>query len=97
VNFGLFTGPPADVFREGGIDLVQNVLPVEQRPHLADGFVADPRHNASDVVEHRLDRGAFGAPVGAGAGQLEGDRANLAGLAAVAQRACIPGGSCCMS
>ena len=27
---------------------------------LADGFVADPRHDAADVAQHRLDRSAFG-------------------------------------
>ncbi len=75
----------ADVFRKGGIGLVQNILPVEQRPHLADGLVADPSYDAADLVEDRLDRLAFGVPVGARARQLEGDRADLVGLAAVAQ------------
>jgi hypothetical protein len=72
----------ADVFRKGGIGLVQNILPVEQRPHLADGLVADPSYDAADLVEDRLDRLAFGVPVGARARQLEGDRADLVGLAA---------------
>ncbi len=52
---------------------------------------ADPRHDAADVVQHCLDRGAFGAPVGARAWQLEGDRTDFARLAAVAQRVCKPG------
>jgi hypothetical protein len=80
-----------DVFRKGRIDLIQNVLPVEQRPHLADGLVADPRYDTADVVKHRLDRGAFGVPVGVCARQLEGDRADLARFAAVAQRVCKSG------
>jgi hypothetical protein len=75
---------PADVFRKGGIDLVQDGLPVEQRPHLADGLVADPRHDAADLVQHCFDRGAFGAPVRLCAWQLEGDRTDLARLTAVA-------------
>ena len=76
---------PADVFRKGGIGLVQNILPVEQRPHLADSLVTDPRHDAADVIQHCLDRGAFGVPVGARARQLEGNRADLVGPAAIAQ------------
>jgi hypothetical protein len=71
----------AEVFRKDRIDLVQNVLPVAQRPHLANGLVADPRHDTTDIVKHRLDRGAFGTPVGARAWQLEDDRTNLARLA----------------
>jgi hypothetical protein len=70
----------ADVFRKDRIDLV-HVLPVEQRPHLANGLVADPRHDTTDIVKHRLDRGAFGTPGAARAWQLEDDRTNLARLA----------------
>jgi hypothetical protein len=62
---------PADVFRKGGIDLVQNVLPIEQRPHLANGLIADPCHDAPDLVQYRLDRLALGVPVGLRARQLD--------------------------
>jgi hypothetical protein len=61
---------PADVFRKGGIDLVQDGLPVEQRPHLADGLVPNPRHDAADLVQPCLDRGTFGVTVCARARQL---------------------------
>ena len=81
---------PADVFRKGGIDLVQNVLPIEQRPHLANGLVADPCHDAADLVQYRLDRLALGAPVSLRVRQLEGDRTDLVRLTAVAQRVCKP-------
>jgi len=54
---------PADIFCESGIDLAQNVLAIEQRPHLADGLVTDAGHDTADLVQHRLDRAAFGVPV----------------------------------
>ena len=37
-----------DVLGELGIDLVEHVLAVEQRPHLADRLVADPGDDAAD-------------------------------------------------
>ena len=45
-------------FGEVRVDLVEHVLPVEQRPHLADGFVADARHDAADFFQHRIGRPA---------------------------------------
>ena len=72
--------------RESGIDLVQNVLAVVQRPHLADGLVADPGYDAADLVQHRFNRRTFGVPIGLRARQLEGEGADLASTALVAQR-----------
>ena len=37
------------------IDLVQHVAAVVERPHLADGLVADAGHHAADVVHHGVD------------------------------------------
>ena len=68
----------ADVLRELRIDLVQHVLTVEERPHLADRLVADAGHDAADVVEHRVDRASLGVPVGLRQRQLRADRAALA-------------------
>jgi hypothetical protein len=65
-------------------------LPIEQRPHLANGLIADPCHDATDLVQYRLDRLALGAPVGLRVRQLEGDRTDLVRLTAVAQRVCKP-------
>ena len=67
----------ADVLRELRVDFVQHVLPVEQRPHLADGFVADARDHATDVFEHRVRRPALVPPVLLAQGELVVDRMNL--------------------
>jgi hypothetical protein len=45
-----------DVLGELGIDLVQYVLPVEQRPHLADRLVTHPGDHAAGFVEDGVDR-----------------------------------------
>ena len=53
----------SDVLRKLRIDLVQHVLAVEQRPHLADGLVADPGDDTFDIVEHRLGAAVLGVLV----------------------------------
>ena len=45
----------ADVLGVGRVDLVQHVLAVEERPHLADRLVADAGDDAADVVEDGVD------------------------------------------
>jgi len=67
----------ADVLGEARIDLVQHVLPVEERPHLAHGLVADPGDDAADLVHDRIDGGPLVPPVGLGARQLQPDRERL--------------------
>ena len=70
----------ADVLGEARVDLVQHVLAVVQRPHLADGLVAHARHDPADVVEHRVDRAALAVPVLLRQRELRADRAALARL-----------------
>ena len=69
-----------DVRGERRVDLVQHVLPVEQRPHLADRLVAHPGDHAAGVVEDGVDRLPFGPPVVAGARRARGGGAALGGL-----------------
>jgi hypothetical protein len=71
---------PADVLGEGGIDVVQDVLPVVQRPHLADRLVAHPRDDPAQIVEQAVDRRALVAPVLLGQRSLGADGAALAAL-----------------
>ena len=52
-----------DVVAEARIDLVQDVAAVIERPHLADGLVADAGHDALDVVHHGVAGGPFVVPV----------------------------------
>ena len=67
-----------DVLGEVRIDLVEHVLAVEERPHLADRLVADARDHAADVVKHRVGGAALVLPVLLGVGQLEADGVVLA-------------------
>ena len=69
---------PADVLGKARVDLVQHVLAVVERPHLAHGLVAHPRDHAADLVHDRIDRGVLVEPVLAGAGRLQADRAAFA-------------------
>ena len=46
----------ADVSGELRVDLVQHVLAVVERPHLADRFIADAGDDAADLVEHGVHR-----------------------------------------
>ena len=70
----------ADVLGEGGIDVVQDVLPVVERPHLADRLVTHAGDDAAEIVEHAVDRRPLVAPVLLGQGPLGADRAALSGL-----------------
>ncbi|MCY1314651.1 hypothetical protein D9M70_653270 [compost metagenome] len=51
---GIFLQHPADVcldiLGELRIDLIEHVLPVEERPHFTDGLVADPGDDAAHLV-----------------------------------------------
>ncbi len=67
----------ADVRREARVHLVQHVLPVEQRPHLADGLVADTGDGAARLVQHAVGRAALVPPVFLGDRQLVGDAVDL--------------------
>ena len=69
-----------NVGRECRIDLVQYILAIEQRPHLADGFIPHPRHDAADVIEHGVGGTALVPPVRLRARQLVGDRMALAAI-----------------
>ena len=64
---------------EPRVDLVEHVLAVEERPHLADGLVADAGDDAADVVQHGVDARALGVPVVPRARQLAADGVALAG------------------
>ena len=66
-----------DVLGERGVDLVQHVLPVEQRPHLADRLITYPGNHAAGVVEDGVDRVPLGPPVVAGARRARGGGARL--------------------
>ena len=59
-----------DVLGERGIDVVQDVLPVIQRPHLADRLVTHAGDDAAEIVEHAVDRGSLVAPILLGQGSL---------------------------
>ena len=52
-----------DILGEARIDLVEDVLAVPQRPHLADGLVADAGDDAADVVHDGVDGAALVVPV----------------------------------
>ena len=67
-----------DILGEAGIDLAQHVLPVIERPHLADGLVADAHHHAADVLHHQIDGPALGLPILLGLRQLIADAVGLA-------------------
>ena len=69
----------ADVDREGRVDLVEHVLAVVERPHLADGLVTDAGDHAARVVEDGLDGCVLGVPVLYDHRRLAADRAGLAG------------------
>jgi hypothetical protein len=68
----------SDVLGKPGIDLVEHILAVEQRPHFADGLVANPSDDAADIVEDRIDRATLGVPVLTGARQFRTDGKSLA-------------------
>ena len=70
----------SDVCGEARVDLVQDVLAVVERPHLPNRLVADPRHNATDVIEHRVDSPALGKPVFLRGWKLWPDRAAFPGI-----------------
>ena len=67
-----------DVLGEARIDLVQDVLAVRQRPHLADGLISDAGNDAANVPHDRIDRLALGVPIGLGIRELEADGEALA-------------------
>lgn len=67
-----------DVLRELRVHLVQHVLPVVERPHLAHGLVADAGDDTADLVQHVVGGAALGPPVVLAVGQ-----ANQARCAAV--------------
>ena len=68
----------ANVLREARIDLVEHVLAVVERPHLADRLVADAGHHAADVVQHGVHRPPLRLPVRLAARQLGPDGEALA-------------------
>jgi hypothetical protein len=70
----------ADVLRERRVDLVEDVLPVEQRPHLADRLVADAGDDPVQIVEDGLDGGPLRIPVLLRQRELRPDRAALPAL-----------------
>ncbi len=70
----------ADVLGELRVHFVEHILPVEQRPHLADGFVADARHHAAHFFEQSIGCPAFQPPVGLRIGQLVGDGVGFAAV-----------------
>ncbi len=67
-----------DVDGEARIDLVEQILPVIERPHLADRLVADAGDDAADLVEHGIGGAALGVPILRRVGQLEADGEILA-------------------
>ena len=87
----------ADVLGERGIDLVEHVLPVVERPHLADRLVADAGDDPADVVHDRVDSAALGLPVLAGPRQLETDGEALAGVRVEVVMMSRVASSCAMS
>ena len=71
---------PLDVLAERGVDLVEHVLAVVQRPHLAHRLVTDAGDDAACGVEDRVDTSPLGVPVLLRQRRLRPDRARLAGL-----------------
>src|SRR6266702_2965139 len=69
-----------DVLGEARIHFVEHVLAVIQRPHLANGFVAHPRSDPADVVQHGIHRQPLVVPVLLRVRQLQTDGVALAGL-----------------
>ena len=69
-----------DIGRELRVDLVQHVLAVEQRPHLADRLVADPGHDAADVLHDGIGGAPLVPPVLLHFRQLVADGIDLAVL-----------------
>ncbi len=67
------------VFREARIDFVEHILPVEQRPHLANGLVTDPGHDAVNIVQHGIDRQPLGSPIVTSPRKFGTDRVALTG------------------
>ena len=63
---------------ETRIDLVQDVLAVPQRPHLADRLVADARDDAADLGRDGVDGPALVVPVLLLEGQPQADGEALA-------------------
>ena len=53
----------ADIRRELRINLVQYTLAIEQRPHLANGFIADTGHDPADGIEHGIGGATLVPPV----------------------------------
>jgi hypothetical protein len=45
------------------VHLVEHILPIEQRPHLADRLIAYTRDDSADVLENRVGRAPFVPPV----------------------------------
>ena len=69
---------PLDIFRKAGVDLVQDVGAVPQRPHLAHRFIAHPGDHAANIIHHRIHRDALVHPVLLLPGQFQADRVALA-------------------
>jgi len=69
-----------DIVAELGIDLVEHRLAVPERPHLADGLVADAHHDAADILHHRIHRTALVVPVLTVLGWLVADIVGLVGV-----------------
>ena len=45
-----------DIGREAGVDFVEDILAIVKRPHFANGFIADSRHDAAKIIEDGIDR-----------------------------------------
>ena len=70
-----------DVLCEARVDLVQDLTPVVQRPHLADRLIAHAGYHALDVLEEHVKRIPLVPPVLLGMGQLEQQRIAILALA----------------
>ncbi len=69
----------ADVFGETRVDIVEQILPIEERPHFPHGLIADAGDDPADIVELGIDRQSFGAPIVAGARELGTDGVAFSG------------------
>ena len=52
-----------DVGGETGIDLVQDILAIPERPHFAHGFIAHAGDDAADFKHHRINGAALVGPI----------------------------------
>ena len=53
-----------DIVAKARIDLVQHIAAVVERPHFADGLVADVGEDPANVIEIAIDRAQSLVPLG---------------------------------